>query len=142
MEDPIKVILSNSVGTITARSVNAKSQNGRPIVLQLEDIVSVKGQVKRKYFYAVLCFVFGLGALLVFLFPAKGGQPMSIASLLVPLVLILAGIANLLGYYIIKIQTKTALIRLEDVEFTKLKAGRIFIETLDKMISAHTPTAS
>ncbi len=137
-----KLILSNSVGTITAETVKIKNAKGQPTVLKLEDIVSVIYKLKRKYVYAVLCFLFGLGALLVFLIPAEGGRQLSFKSLLVPLALILAGIANLLGYYVIEIQTNTASIRLEDVEFNKLKDGRIFIETLEKLISERTTTAS
>lgn len=134
MTDEEKILLSNSVGTITTQTVKIKPAKGAASTHRLEDIRAIKYKLKRKYIYAAIFFLFGLGALYVGLFPVDGRlQP---ESFLVPVILLIAGIANLLGFYTIEIQTETMTVRLEDVEFNKLKEGRVFIETLENLISA------
>lgn len=134
MAEQESVILTNSVGTITNRSVKIRPAKGGSLTIDLVDILAINYQLKRKYLYAALCFLFGLGALIAGLIPTEGGR-ISIGSFIVPAVLFIAGMANLLGHYVLEIRTKKAAIRLEDVEFTKLKDGKQFIETLEKLIA-------
>jgi hypothetical protein len=139
MKAPEEIILSNAVGTITKQTVKIKPAKGGPLTINMADILSITYQLKRRYFLAALSFLFGLGSLLVAFFPVEGNR-ISISSFFVPAILIIVGFANLLGYYIIEIRTKTAKIKLDDVEFTKLKAGRNFIQTLEKMIPENKTT--
>ena len=141
MKEQEAVILSNSVGTITSKVVKIKPAKGGFATLRLTDILAVQYKWKRKYLFAALCLVFGLGALLVALFPTEGSR-FSIGSFLVPIVLLIAGMVNLLGYYSIEIRTKTASILLDDVAFIKWKDGRAFFETLQKMIPVQQQIAT
>lgn len=137
-----QTILSNSVGKITHDELRVKTAKGGFVTVKLEDILAIKFKLKRKYLYAALCFSFGLAALFVIINqnvnPPEGGRRVT-GGFIVVIVLIVAGLANLLGYYVIEIQTKKRVIKLEDVEFNKLKDGRKFIETLQKLIKEKTP---
>lgn len=134
MKEQEDIILANSVGTITKQTVKIKPVKGGFLTIGLPDIVAIKYALKRKFHYAALFLLFGLGALFVAFFPG-GDQRLSLGSFLVPAVLIIAGIANLLGYYTLELQTKKGSIKMVDVEFNKLKDGKAFIETLEKMIA-------
>lgn len=138
MKETAKTILNNSVGKITTETVKVKTEKEGFKTIPIEDIVAVKSQLKRKYVYAVICFVFGLAALFVTM---MDGKP-TIGGFLVPVVLIVAGIANMLGYYTLEIHTQTAIVKLEDVEFNKLKDGRAFIEKLEKLIATQNQTSA
>ncbi len=138
MKASVKTILTNSVGKITTEAVKVKTEKEGFKTIPVADIIAVKSQLKRKYVYTVICFVFGLAALFVTI---MDGRP-TIGGLTVPIVLGIAGIANLLGYYTIEIHTQTAIVKLEDVEFNKLKDGRAFIEKLEKLIATQNQTSA
>lgn len=138
MKETAKTILNNSVGKITTETVKVKTEKEGFKTIPIEDIVAVKSQLKRKYVYAVICYVFGLAALFVTI---MDGKP-TIGGFLIPVVLIVAGIANMLGYYTLEIHTQTAIVKLEDVEFNKLKDGRAFIEKLEKLIATQNQTSA
>ena len=142
-----QLIFSNSVGRITDKDVRIKLEHGGKRTLELRNIVEVKYKHKRNYVLASVFFLVATGILVITIAESKmlytgeyvkPTRPIGGRGIVLAFLMILGGLANLLGYYRIEIITKKSSVKLEDVEFNKLKEARIFIETLQKTLNAQS----
>ncbi|MFN0176583.1 MAG: hypothetical protein ACKVU0_18225 [Saprospiraceae bacterium] len=134
MEEGEKMFLSNSVGKISNNWIKIKTFKGGQMTIPFEDILSIKYRLKRKVITATIWFIIGALCLWPLFYDPTNGK--AYRGLYMTFLLGLGGLANLLGYFEIEIHTVNKIVRLEDVEFNKLKDGRAFIETLEKLILA------
>jgi len=123
MEDKERVILKNSVGLITNHWIKITTSKGGRQVIKLEDILCIKHRFRRKIITAFVWLFVGLLCILL------------IEGLVIGIPLVIGGVAFFIGYIEIEIETTKKIVKLDDVEFNKLKDGRIFIKTLENLIS-------
>jgi len=133
MDNNEKILFSNSFGTVSEKRIILNRKNGAEDI-PLQNITSISFERKRNITVAVIYFVVAIGILIEFTYFASVPGYLIVISVVLVLLLLLAGAAYLVGHYRIKYSLSGVDKKPVKVEMAKATQGYEFINAVKQQL--------